>query len=291
MSGSKTFTISAAAAPYVGAAASREAKLQAASGKVALPDSDLVLLVYYLCHDSDPEVKGRAVATLKGFDAPLLARVLADPGLHPRLVDALARLHHAKPELAELLRDHPNLTSQTAAFLAEQGAFSAPVVPQPEPAHQAPADDVDESGEVDEESEEFRSKYQLSQDMKVSEKIKMAMTGDKEWRTILIKDSNKLVSSAVLKNPRITEAEVLMVSKSAVQNDEIMRLICTNKEWVKNYQIRKALVWNNKTPLQPALRFLATLSEKDLAGLAKTKNVSTVIATQARRILLAKKDK
>jgi hypothetical protein len=75
-----------------------------------------------------------------------------------------------------------------------------------------------------------------------------------------------------------------------VQNDEIMRVICANKEWVKNPQIRKALVENHKTPLPNALRFLQYLSEKDLSQLAKSKNVSTVIATQARRILLSKKE-
>ncbi|UFS69833.1 hypothetical protein LPW11_18325 [Geomonas sp. RF6] len=290
MSTAKTFTISAAAAPYVGAAASRDAKLQAAAGAVQLPETDLVLLVYYLCHDPDPEVKARAMGTLKGLDLPVLTRLLSNPELHPRLVDALARLHYGKPELAGLFREHPHLGEQTATFLVQQGVFSLALPELPDGEGASPIEEEDD-GEVDEESEEFRSKYQLSQDMKVSEKIKMALTGDKEWRSILIKDSNKLVSAAVVKNPRLTESEVLAVAKSAVQNDEIMRVICANKEWVKNYQIRRALAWNHKTPLQTALRFVATLSEKDLAAVAKSKNVSTVVATQARRILLAKKDR
>ena len=75
-----------------------------------------------------------------------------------------------------------------------------------------------------------------------------------------------------------------------MQNDEIMRVICANKEWIKNALIRKALVENSKTPLPAALRFVATLGEKDLASLAKSKNVSSVIASQARRILMSKKD-
>jgi hypothetical protein len=125
--------------------------------------------------------------------------------------------------------------------------------------------------------------------MGIGEKIKMALTGDKEWRKILIKDSNKLVSGGVLKNPRITEPEVLNILKSGSMNDEIMRLICANKEWVKNYPIRKALVENPKTPLANALRYLGTLNEKDVANYAKSRNVSSVIATQAKRMLLNKK--
>ena len=53
--------------------------------------------------------------------------------------------------------------------------------------------------------------------------------------------------------------------------------------------IRKALVDNNRTPIQKALRYLATLNDKDIAGYAKSKNVSSVISTQAKRILLNKK--
>jgi len=142
---------------------------------------------------------------------------------------------------------------------------------------------------VEEESEEFKSKYNLAQSMGVSEKIKTALTGDKEWRNIFIRDANKLVSGAVVKNPRITDSEVLNIAKSAVQNDEIMRVICANKEWVKKYPIRKALAENNKTPLPNALRFLATLTEKDLASIGKSKNVSSVLANQARRLLATKK--
>jgi hypothetical protein len=117
----------------------------------------------------------------------------------------------------------------------------------------------------------------------------MALTGDKEWRAILIKDANKLVSGSVIKNPRIIDAEILNILKVGVQNDEIIRLICANKEWVKNYLIRKALIACPKTPLPNALRYLSTMTVKDLTSFAKSKNISSVIVTQARRILLTKK--
>ena len=313
-----TFRISLAAAPYVGADKPRQERLKAAAGQVALPPGDLVLLVYYLCHDTDPEVKRTAMETLRRLDVAFLSRLLQDPQLHPRILDVLAKLHFEKTELAELFAAHPMLSEKAAAFLAERGTFS---VLQPEPDVAAEADEAaqdDETAQVDEaagadetaqtatpvtvaagceedepvveEDEQFQSKYQQAQAMGIGDKIKTAMTGDKEWRNILIKDSNKLVSGAVVKNPRITEGEILTIAKSAVQNDEIIRIICANKEWVKNSLIRKALAENTKTPLPAALRFVATLSEKDLSLMAKSKNISTVIASQARRILLSKKN-
>jgi hypothetical protein len=125
--------------------------------------------------------------------------------------------------------------------------------------------------------------------LSIGEKIKMAMTGDKEWRLLLIKETNKLVSTAVLKNPRLTDPEVLAIAKSIELNEEIIRLICMNKEWLKIYPIRKALVENSKTPLPKALRFLTTLNDKDIQALSKSRNISSVIAQQAQRLVRSKK--
>ncbi len=296
-----TLKISAAAAAYAGKDTPRAEKLKAASGGVPLPSHDLAALLFFLAHDPDPEVRSAAVRTLRNLPETMVETMAGSPALHPRVIDMLARLHFARPAVVAKLVSHPLVGAETLAFLAEKGVHRV-AAPQEADSDSLPAGEEagaedegenpkDETEEVDEESEEFKSKYQLSQQMGVGEKIKTALTGDKEWRTILIKDSNKLVSGAAIKNPRITEAEVLAIAKSAVQNDEVMRVICANKEWIKNYQIRKALVVNTKTPLPFALRQMATLSEKDVAALAKSKNVSTVIATQARRILLSKQEK
>ena len=216
------------------------------------------------------------------------------------------------PEVVTALLATELLSSQAREFLQRQ-QVPAPVMPEDSPApdnegepeesspldEDVPPDDdlpdsedeppVEEVAEIDEEDEQYLSKYKIAMIMGIGEKIKMALTGDKEWRAILIKDANKLVSGSVIKNPRITDGEILNILKVGVQNDEIIRLICANKEWVKNYLIRKALIACPKTPLPNALRYLATMTVKDLAGYAKSKNISSVIVTQARRILLTKK--
>ena len=124
--------------------------------------------------------------------------------------------------------------------------------------------------------------------MPVAEKIKMAMTGDKEWRTLLLRESNKLVTSAVLKNPRISESEVIVVAKNRAASDDMIRIILLNKEWVKLYEIKKALAVHPRTPLQKAMRFLGFLVEKDLKDVARSKQIPQAIANSARRLLVAK---
>ncbi|GFE61631.1 hypothetical protein [Geobacter sp. AOG2] len=257
---------------------------------------DRLMLLFCLMRDGNQAVKDAAQSAFSSLPEETLLAVAGSQDAHPAVLDAIAKVHYQREGIAEALLVSELLSAPARSFLekillqragVEQCADSLPH--EPESAAEAEAALQEPYATVDEEGEEFLSKYKMAQMMGIAEKIKMALTGDKEWRSILVKDANKLVSSGVIKNPRITEAEVVALLKSGIQNDEIMRLICANKEWVKNYSIRRALVDNPRTPVQNALRFLATLNEKEIAGYAKSKNVSTIISTQAKRILLNKK--
>jgi len=172
-----------------------------------------------------------------------------------------------------------------------------PVVePEPsKPGDQSPeteqtSPDDDEDSFIDEELEsESQSKYQRLQEMTVSDRIKMALTGDKEWRTLLIREANKQVSTAVLRNPRISEGEVIAVAKNRSSSDELIRIILLNRDWVKLYEMKKALVLHPRTPLQTAMRYMQFLSEKDIRELAKSREVGQAIVNNAKRMLMAKK--
>lgn len=301
--------ISRAAARYVQQSTPREEKLKAARGEVHLAPAEVPLVLFYLTRDPDPAVKSAAVSGLQNLSGQLLFDICSDPSIHPKVLQLLARLHGANPLVAEKITGNPAADQQTINSLGEQGGGAAagtgadgndPERRQAQPGEEGDADheageDPDENpdgGEEEEEEEEAKSTYQLAMEMGISEKIKMALTGDKEWRMLLVKDKNKLVSGAVIKNPRITENEILTITKCQLNNDDILRDICINKEWIKNYQIRKSLVENSKTPIHFTLRFLTGLTEKDLTLLSRSKNISSVIATQARRMLMNKeKDK
>ena len=146
----------------------------------------------------------------------------------------------------------------------------------------------EEFGEIEEGDEKNKSKYQQALELGVAEKIKMAFTGDKEWRTLLLRDSNKLVSAAVLKNPRITEGEVLFIAKSKTTSDELIRIILLNRDWLKSYAMKIALLRHPRTPIAKALRFMSVLTAKDLKDLAKSKDISAVLANNARRLIMMK---
>jgi hypothetical protein len=299
-----TLKLSAEAAAYVRPETAREVRLSAARGDVSLKVADLGMVLFLLSRDPDPEVRGAAVRSLRELPDSILIPLAAAADTHPLLLDALARVHHENAALVGTILAHQDLDERTRQFLAVKETTVSPVgngeagrsdagpedIPEDE---QAGAEIADlPSAEEDEEEtvkEEYLSKYKLLLSMPINEKIRMAMIGDKEWRSLLIKETNKLVSSAVIKNPRITEPEILAIAKSSELNEEVIRLVSMNREWIKVYPIRKALVENSKTPLPKALRFLSTMNEKDMLAMAKSKNISSVIARQAQRLLLNKK--
>lgn len=147
---------------------------------------------------------------------------------------------------------------------------------------------IDEVAENDEEKK--RSIAGKISKMGVAEKIKLATLGNKEVRGILIKDTNKLVSTAVLKNPRITEGEIVKFSQDRNLPDDIIRLIANDRNWTQNYNVKLNLVLNPKTPVQISIKFLSSLGVKDLGSVAKSKNVPSQIATMARRIMVTRKN-
>jgi hypothetical protein len=125
--------------------------------------------------------------------------------------------------------------------------------------------------------------------MNVAEKIKLATKGNKEARSILIRDANKLVSVAVIRSPRITDAEVLAQAQNKVAHDEVLRVIYSNREWLRKYAIKLALVKNPKVPQGVSMRLLNQLHESDVKALARDKNVSSNIQMLAKKQLENKK--
>ena len=155
-------------------------------------------------------------------------------------------------------------------------------------AEQAAAQRAPAKGQPEKDDHKAKSRYQEIKDLPVPDKVKLAMGGDKEARSILIKDSNRQVQEAVLDSPRITEPEIVAIANSRNVGDEILRKIATNREWMKNYQVRLGLANNPKTPLTLGLRIIGTLMISDLKRLSKSKGVSSVLTAAANRALIKK---
>jgi hypothetical protein len=139
-----------------------------------------------------------------------------------------------------------------------------------------------------EEEQERMSVLQLVNSLNVAQKVALALRGNREARTLLVRDSNRVVAAAAIRSPRLTEPEVISAAQSRQVSDEVIRIIANTKDMVRSYGVKLALVNNPKTPQGTAMRFLVLLRASDLKAVAKSKNVPSAICQQAKKLLSKK---
>jgi hypothetical protein len=121
--------------------------------------------------------------------------------------------------------------------------------------------------------------------MSVKDRIKLGMKGDREARAILIRDGNKVVSTAVVHNPRITDKEVETIAAMRTVSEDVLRQISMNRAWARVYPVIHNLARNPRTPLSAALAILPRLQARDLQALSQNRNVPDGIRRQAFRLM------
>ena len=121
--------------------------------------------------------------------------------------------------------------------------------------------------------------------LNTAEKLITALKGSREERSILIRDPNRLVATAVLGSPRITEAEIESISGMKNVSDQILREIGNHREWTKRYTVLNNLVRNPRTPIGIALSMVPRLNPRDIKGVALDRNVPEPVRKQAQKFV------
>lgn len=142
--------------------------------------------------------------------------------------------------------------------------------------------------EMGEESPERVTLIRKIMIMTVKDRVKLAMKGDREARSILVRDANRIVSSGVIKNPRITDQEVEAISAMRTVSNDVLRLIALNKTWARQYPIIHNLARNPRTPVPTSIGILPRLYTKDLKAITQNRNISEAIRRQATRLIAAR---
>jgi regulator of extracellular matrix RemA (YlzA/DUF370 family) len=124
--------------------------------------------------------------------------------------------------------------------------------------------------------------------MNARDRMKLAMKGDREARGILIRDSNRVVATAVIHNPRVTDQEVENIAAMRTVADEVLRLIALNRNWARSYPVIHNLVRNPRTPVPTVLSTLPRIRTKDLKNLTQNRNVPEATRRQALRLSQAR---
>ncbi len=234
----------------------RDVRLLAARGALAPRAHDQLAILGVLLEDPDQEIARTAAATVDAIPAAPLAAFLARSDVTPEL----------------------------RAFFDARGIKPAPV---PAPTAEEPLVDTEPPlGDLTVAGEEAPGHAKPMSLLPVTERLKLAMRGSREQRAVLIRDPNKLIAVAVLSSPKVSESEVETFARMANVAEEVLRLIGTSRNWVKNYSIMAALSFNPKTPPALTMGFVARLNERDVKMISMDRNVPEPVRLAARKRLL-----
>jgi hypothetical protein len=256
-------------------------------------------------------VRNRAVPDAVIVD---LART-ADPHTQEVIVINHARIIRA-PEILDALQQNPKLTpdarrraneAREEFFQKKQRlqALAEAIGPQEEElvadiSMSAIADLLDQAVEEKQapptpelEKEEAedptkRSIWSEIQLMSVADKVQLAFKGSKTVRSILIRERNKLICNAVIRNPRISESEVEQIAGMKNVEEDVLRLIGMRRDWTAKYPIAIQLVKNPKAPIGVVLPLINRLTLRDLKGLKDDRGVSEAVRANAKKMFQAK---
>jgi len=150
------------------------------------------------------------------------------------------------------------------------------------------SEEVEEYGATTDLDESKKPIWRAIAEMSPAQKVRLALTGNASARKLLVRDPKRIVNAAVLKNPRLTDQEVMYFANQKSLSDEVIRTIAKNREWTRLYGLKLALIRNPKTPTQMSMWFIKSVFPKDLQNIAKDKDVPGFIQKTARRMLQQK---
>lgn len=122
----------------------------------------------------------------------------------------------------------------------------------------------------------------------VKGRIQLGIKGNKEERSILIRDGTKIVALAVLESPKITDSEVEKFASQKNVLEAVLRAIPLRRRFAKNYAIIRNLTFNPRTPIDVSLGLVKNLLTADLKNLSGNKEVADTIRKVALRMFKQK---
>jgi len=249
---------------------------KAAEGDLPVPLEEKIEILVTLCHDPDEATRTTAIETLNNWNPAELKQVFRNPEAPAAVLEfAVQHLAPEREELAEALGENPDLRGQLRKMLqaGEDEAASERTAEEKEAADTTP---------------ERQTLLQKLGRMTVAEKINAALMGNQEERTILVRDSNKIVSRAVIQSPKLTDQEVENIATMKNVSEEVLRLLAMNRKFIRSYSVARNLINNPRTPIDTSLPLIHRMNDRDLKELARNKNVAEVVRSMAIKLVRQK---
>jgi len=138
--------------------------------------------------------------------------------------------------------------------------------------------------------EQRGSALQKISKLDIKGRIQLAMKGNKEERSLLIRDGTKIVALAVLDSPKVTDGEIEKFASQKNVLEAVLRAIPLKRRFMKLYPVVRNLTFNPRTPIDVSLGLMKNLLVHDLRNLAGNKEVSDTVRKLATKMFRAKLD-
>jgi hypothetical protein len=241
----------------------RDVRLQAAEGALAPTAHEQIQILSMLAGDADAEIRTTAESTIGRIPIDKLKAFLARPDVPEGIGEFFSARGVAADGAAAIESDDP---------LIDTG----------------PAEPDDPEIPVGEAGEQVRQSIsQQIARMGFSQRLKAAVKGSREMRAILVRDPNKMIAASVLSSPKLTENEIAAFAKMANLSEDVLRIIASNRRWMKNYNVVVGLCRNPKTPVAMSMNNMNRLNDRDLQMLSIDRNVPEPLRVAARKKIVA----
>ncbi|MFB3852538.1 MAG: hypothetical protein ACE148_01800 [Vicinamibacterales bacterium] len=234
-----------------------DVRMMAAKGALAPRASEQLALLVILATDRDAAIRQEAEKTIEKLPPAAVAAFLA----------------------------RSDAGQEVRAFFKAKGIEPAPV-PASDTAAGEPLLETDE-GDPGPPRDDENGRPRLLASLSVTDRIKVALRGRREERAILVRDPNRLVASAVLSSPRLTDEEVEAFARMSNVSEDVLRTIGSTRRWSSKHQIAVALARNPKAPLAVSLPLVPLLQEREIKLIANDRNLPEGLRLQARKFMLA----
>lgn len=184
--------------------------------------------------------------------------------------------------LDDLLAQIPNLDAEAQRIIAQ--IDSEPSILPTDEEVQSQLLSIFSHEELSDISQDTLTTYQKVLHMSHPEKVRVALLGGKEERTLLIRDPSRQIASLVLRNPKLTDSEMDAFAQMRNLDGQVLREMAENRSFIKRYTVAHSLVKNPKVPSPTALNLLKLLRDMDLKNLERDRNIPELIRRQAKRI-------
>jgi len=215
-------------------------------------------------------------------------RILREPAILEALLENPAINAHLKGRINELKFD----------FFREKESPAPMAVPVEAPERSMPdLSEVPEevlppppAGDAEPEAvrEQRETLHQKMIRLDITGKIRLAKMGSREERMMLVKSPNKLICTAAVRSPKITDSEVASIVQLRNVHEDVLRLVSVRQEWTRRYSVVVSLVKNPRTPVGVAMKFLNRLTPMDLRIVGRSRDIPEVLRKTSQRMLAKK---